>query len=79
MDVKYGPLSETSMSGDAAIVYVKPMAVADLPAALQAQVEGVTVIYSVHRPNGDRLALVADRNLAFALARQHDMAPVSVH
>ena len=27
----------------------------------------------------DRLALVKDRALAFALARQNDMAPVNVH
>jgi len=46
---------------------------------LQDQAQGFDTIYAVHRPNGDRVALVADRNLAFALARQHDMAPVSVH
>lgn len=55
------------------------MAVADLPAELQAQAEGLATIYSVHRPDGARLALVADRKLAFRLAREHDMAPVSVH
>ncbi len=62
-----------------AIVYVRPVAVADLPDEVQEQVEGLTTIYSVHRASGERLALVADRQLAFALAREHDMAPVSVH
>lgn len=61
------------------IVYVRAVDVADLPAALQEQAEGLTQIYAVHRGNGERLALVADKNLAFALARDHDMAPVSVH
>ena len=75
MDVKYPNLADDSR----AIVYVRPVMVADLPSALQAQAEGLTIIYAVHRPNGQRLALVADRKLAFALARQHDMAPVSVH
>lgn len=75
MDVKYNDLP----AAERAIVYVRPVAVADLPQDLQDQAQGFEVIYAVHRPNGDRLALVADRNLAFALARQNDMAPVSVH
>jgi hypothetical protein len=36
-------------------------------------------LYAVHDADGQQLALVADRRLAFALARQHDMAPVAVH
>jgi hypothetical protein len=75
MDVKYPNLPES----ERAIVYVRPVLVADLSPDLQAQAEGFELLYAVHRPNGERLALVADRNLAFALARQHDMAPVSVH
>lgn len=55
------------------------MPVADLPAEVQAQIGGLTTVYSVNRPDGERLALVADRKLAFALARQHDLAPVNVH
>jgi hypothetical protein len=64
---------------ESAVVYVRPVAVADLPDALQEQALGLTTIYSVHKASGERLALVADRALAFALAREHDMAPVSVH
>jgi hypothetical protein len=75
MDVKFENLPGTV----SAIVYVRPVLVSDLPAELQAQVEGLETLYAVHRPDGARLALVADRNLAFALARQNDMAPVSVH
>jgi hypothetical protein len=61
------------------IVYVRPIAVADLPAALREQVAGLRTIYAVHRGNGERLALVRDRRLAFALARQNDFAPVNAH
>lgn len=75
MDVKYDNLPKS----ERAIVYVRPVLVADLPIDLQAQAEGFETLYAVHRPNGERVALVADRKLAFALARQHDMAPVSVH
>ncbi|MFZ1468340.1 MAG: DUF1150 family protein [Paracoccaceae bacterium] len=66
-------------AGENRIVYVRPVAVADLPKGLREQAEGIDVIYSVHAADGQRLALVADRNMAFHLARAHDCAPVSVH
>ncbi len=65
--------------GGPRIVYVRPVAVADLPDDVREQVGGAEVIYSVHAPDGQRLALVADRNLAFHLAKAHDFAPQSVH
>jgi len=65
--------------GDDRIVYVRPVSVADLPEDIRAQAEGLQTIWSVHRPNGDRVALVADRKMAFALSRQNDMVPVSTH
>lgn len=61
------------------IVYVVPVAVAGLPEPLRTQAEGLETIYAVHRPDGERLALVRDRQMAFALARQHDFAPVNAH
>lgn len=61
------------------IVYVRKVAVVDLPDDVREQAEGHEVLYAVHRADGERLALVADRNLAFHLAREHDLAPVSVH
>jgi len=61
------------------IVYVRPVAVAALPEPLRTQAEGLDTIYAVHRPDGERLALVRDRHMAFALARQHDLAPVNAH
>ncbi|MDR7123519.1 DUF1150 family protein [Pseudotabrizicola sp. 4114] len=61
------------------IVYVRPVTVADLPDELRAQIGDVETVYSVNRPDGERVALVRDRSLAFSLARQHDLAPVSTH
>jgi hypothetical protein len=61
------------------MVYIRPVLVADLSADLQRKAEGLETLYSVHRPDGARVALVADRRLAFSLAREHDMAPVFVH
>lgn len=61
------------------LVYVRPVAVADLPEEVQDQAMGSDQIYAVHAADGARLALVKDRSLAFALARQNDFAPVNVH
>ncbi|WP_415184316.1 DUF1150 family protein [Phaeovulum sp.] len=61
------------------IVYVRPVAVSDLPQEVQVQAEGLDTLYALHDENGERLALFKDRSLAFVLARQHDRLPVSVH
>jgi hypothetical protein len=61
------------------IVYVRPVAVAELPAEVREQAMGMEEIYAVHDADGQRLALVRDRTMAFVLARQNDLAPVSVH
>ena len=61
------------------MVYVRPVSVAELPDEVRDQAGGIDRIYAVHNSLGERLALVKDRRLAFALARQHDLAPVNVH
>ncbi|MDR9427301.1 MAG: DUF1150 family protein [Salibaculum sp.] len=61
------------------VVYVKPVAVADLPDEVREQSDGMNQVYAVHDSDGQQLALVANRALAFELARQHDMTPVTVH
>ena len=61
------------------IVYVRPVKVADLPEDVREQASGIDTLYAVHDEDGERLALVRDRRLAFVLARQNDLAPVTVH
>ncbi len=61
------------------IVYVREVHVEDLPDEVREQVGDAQVIWSVHGADGRQLALVADRKLAFMLAREHDFTPVSVH
>ncbi|WP_146585095.1 DUF1150 family protein [Puniceibacterium confluentis] len=63
------------------LVYVRPVLISDLPAEVQEQVEddALEILYAVHRADGERLALVANRGLAFSLAIQNDLAPVTVH
>lgn len=60
-------------------VYVKPILVTDLPSEVRAQAEGLDQLYAVHNSDGQQLALVGNRKLAFTLAREHDYAPVMVH
>ncbi|WP_238368001.1 DUF1150 family protein [Mesobacterium pallidum] len=64
---------------DAPIVYVREVKVADLPEEVREQAGGLETLYAVHKADGERLALVKDRSLAFILARQNDLAPVTVH
>jgi hypothetical protein len=61
------------------IVYVRAVLVADLPDDLREEIGDIETVFAVHRPDGERVALVRDRALAFSLARQHDLAPVNVH
>lgn len=60
-------------------VYVRTVQKADLPDEFQSEVEGFEQIYAIHSEDGEQLALVKDRELAFAVARTNDFTPVSVH
>ncbi|MBV0911237.1 DUF1150 family protein [Anianabacter salinae] len=61
------------------LVYVRPVDVSDLPEEVQEQADGMETLFALHDADGQRLALVKDRHLAFILARQNDLAPVNVH
>lgn len=75
MDTPY----DFNANTDRPIVYVRAVEVSDLPEDVRAQAMGAKRLYAVHDESGERLALVKDRALAFVLARQNDMAPVTVH
>lgn len=66
-------------SGAKRVVYVKTVDVSALPQEVQDSAEGRRHLYAVHDDSGEQLALVADRRMAFVLARQNDCAPVPVH
>lgn len=61
------------------IVYVREVAVTDLPDEVRAQLMGAKKLYALHDAAGERLALVKNRQMAFVLARQNDLTPVTVH
>ncbi|CUH67901.1 putative small protein [Thalassovita gelatinovora] len=75
MDTQY----DFGQDDDNQIVYVRSVKVADLPKELQAQAGTMDQVYAVCTEDGERLALVENRKLAFLLARQHDYEPVTVH
>ena len=61
------------------VVYVKPILVTELPAEMRAKVGDLQELFAVHNADGEQLAVVADRKLAFHLARENNMHPVTVH
>lgn len=61
------------------IVYVRSVKADDLPREVRDAAAGADEVYAVHDASGERLALVRDRQLAFILARQNDLSPVTVH
>lgn len=77
---------ELAELGGKKLVYVRTVIASEVAEELVdddgdtlADIPDDAVLYSVHAADGERLALVGDRALAFAAARQHEMNPVSVH
>lgn len=70
---------EAAETGTRPIVYIRKVAVADLPREVREQAGGLEELYAIGSEDGEQLALVRDRKLAFVVARQNDMTPVSVH
>jgi len=67
------------------LVYVRPIKARDVLASTPVEaVEGFDLdpnqtLYAVHRADGERLAVLTDRESAMAAALAHELAPVSVH
>ena len=61
------PPRDFMLLGIEQMAYVKPV-----------EVNGHTA-FAVHAADGTEIAMLAQRDLAFATVRQHDLEPVSVH
>jgi len=66
------------------LVYVRPIKAAEIlatvPAAqIQSELDPDATLYAVHRADGERLAVLTDKDSAMAAALAHELAPVSVH
>lgn len=67
------------------LVYVREISAADLLADARVNVvddvsiDPESTLYAVHGADGERLAVMIDRETAFAAAVAHELEPVSVH
>lgn len=66
------------------LVYVRPIKAAEILADAPVDVtefdlEPDQTLYAVCRADGERLAVMIDRDTAVAAALAHELAPVSVH
>jgi hypothetical protein len=61
------------------IAYIREVALDALPVEIRTRLEGARQVYGIHTEAGECVALTRDRRLAFVLARQNDLAPVSAH
>lgn len=67
------------------LVYVREIRAADVMAdtpiseARGLDIDPEAILYAVHGADGERLAVMMDRETAFAAAVAHELEPVSVH
>jgi hypothetical protein len=63
------------------IVYVREVLAAEVESELGAELDipSDTRLFAVHAANGQRMAILDNRDAAFAGARQYDLEPLSVH
>ena len=61
------PPQEFAQFGMSDVAYIKPVLVNSLPA------------FAIHAADGTEMAVLNDRDVAFAAVRQHDLEPVSLH
>jgi hypothetical protein len=54
------------------------LGVQDLAYVKRVTVDG-QIRYAIHAADGTEIAVLADRDVAFATVRQHDLEPMSVH
>jgi len=58
---------ELALLGMQDLAYIKPVVVNDVAG------------YAVHAADGTQIAVLPNREIAFATVRQHDLEPLSVH
>lgn len=63
------------------VVYVREILAGELEGEVGSELDipADTRLYAVHAANGQRMAVLDNRDAAFAGARQYDLEPVSVH
>ena len=67
MNIRHLSANDLAALGVQDVAFVKQITVND------------EIAYAVHVADGTQMALMTDRDVAFAAIRQHGMEPVSVH
>ena len=75
---------EFASFGGKKLVYVRAVRAEDVMEQLledheQMDIPAETILYALHSADGSCIALMGNKELAFAAARQNEMMPVSVH
>ncbi|MEM9837955.1 MAG: DUF1150 family protein [Pseudomonadota bacterium] len=70
---------------DVKFCYVREVLAKDVREDLEMELDATfsfeddSVLYALYADDGSRIALMSDREIAFAAARQHELTPLSVH
>ncbi|MCQ8185832.1 DUF1150 family protein [Parvularcula maris] len=76
---------QTIEKQDRRVCYVREVFAKDVREDIERELESKyafeddSVLWALHADDGSRIALMSDREIAFAAARQHEMMPHSVH
>ncbi len=65
--IRHMSAHELALFGMQDLAYIKP------------HIDGGEAGFAVHAADGTQIAVIADRDIAFATVRQHDLEPLSVH
>ena len=65
--IRHMSMRELALFGMQDVAYIKRIVVDNAPG------------YAVHAADGTQIAVLPDRDIAFATVRQHDLEPLSVH
>ncbi len=81
VDLKHLTPEAFAAMGGPKLVYIRDILAGDLAREMGSEINlpADQRLYAVHAANGERMAVVDNRDVAFAGARQHDLEPVSTH
>lgn len=83
--MEFHPLTEDAfavLGTENRLVYIRPITAKELVANTNAHLEGISedqILYAVCGADGERMAVMSERDAAFAEALAHEYRPVSVH
>lgn len=78
-------MTATFEETDVKFCYVREVLAKDVREDLEMELDAAfafeddSVLYALYADDGSRIALMSDRDIAFAAARQHELTPLSVH